>query len=91
MGTILSILDLVVVLVVVISVSRAVWEGPTESSRSLALSVLLILAFSIFGIVSLLAAAGLTTASAFNQGALFIFLVVTAIAAGVTWMNKPAR
>jgi hypothetical protein len=88
---ILSILDFVVTLVVVISISRAVWKGPSKSSRSLALSLLLTLAFSVFGLVSLLGAAGLTAGSAYSQRALLIFLVAIAIAVYLSWVNKPAQ
>jgi hypothetical protein len=88
--TILSILDFVVVLAVVISLSRAVWKGPSESSRSLALTSLLTVAFIIFGLVSLVAAAGLSAGSAFNQRALLISLVAIAAAIYMSWVNKPA-
>jgi phosphatidylglycerophosphate synthase len=91
MPIILSFLDFLVIFVVVISVSRAVWTGPSESSHSLALSIFLALAFIILGIVSLLAASGLTDNSAFNQGALLIFLVATAITACISWVKRPSQ
>ena len=70
MAIILRILDLVVVLLVVMNVSRAVWKA-----QSLVLSVFVTAAVAIFGLVSLLAASGLTAGSAFDQGALLAFLV----------------
>jgi hypothetical protein len=91
MGAILSILDVAVVLFAVISLSRAVWKGPTQSSRSLALSIVLTVAFMILGLVSVSAAAGLAADSLFNQGALLLFLTAIAIVASVSWTDKPAR
>jgi hypothetical protein len=44
----------------------------------------------IFGIVSILAASGLTDNTGFNQGALLIFLVATAIASWLSWGKSPA-
>jgi hypothetical protein len=91
MASILSILDFAVVLLVVISVSRAVWKGPSGNSGSLVLSLCTAAALAIFGVVSLLAASGLTDRSAFHQGALLIFLVAIAVTSGVSWANKPVR
>lgn len=75
MGMVLSILDVLVVLGVVIGVSRAVWNG----GKSRVLSGFIIAAMIIFGTVSFTAANGLTSASPFNQWALFIALVAIAI------------
>ena len=86
MSLILGILDFIVVFVVVISVWRAIWKA-----RWLALSVLVTVAVAIFGLVSLLAASGLTDLSAFHQGALLIFLVATAAVSVVSFGNKPIR
>jgi hypothetical protein len=91
MAAILSILDIAVVLLAVISLSRAVWKGPTENSGSLVLSIVLTVAFTIFGLVSISAAAGLAADSLFNQGALLIFLTAIAIVATLSWTGKPAR
>lgn len=85
MGTFLSILDIVVVLLVVFTVARAVWIG-APSSPLLASSVTL--ALLIFGTVSLCAADGLTTNTTFNQSALFIYL---AAIAAVTQAAKPNK
>ena len=95
MATALLILDLLVVLTVVLSVSRAVWVA----ARSKALALVIIAAMIIFGLVSLSAANGLTFASSFNQWALLIFLVVIAVVARISWqpaasaplMEKSAR
>ena len=90
MSSALSVLDFAVVLLVVMSVLRAVSKGPSAGSGSALLSVLLALALMIFGMVSIMAASGLTDNSDFNQGALVIFLVATAITAGMSWMAKSA-
>ena len=91
MATILSILDFVVVLMVVMNIALAIWREPSGNSSSLALSVPVTAAAAIFGLVSLLAASGLTTSAAFNQGALLIFLVATAVATRMWRVKKPVQ
>ena len=88
MTTFLVILDFLVVLAVVVSVSRAVWNGQSESSRSVLLSGLIVLAMLVFGLVSMSAASGLTSSSSSNQVALLIFLVAIAIVALMSWTDK---
>ena len=88
MTTFLVILDFLVVLAVVVSVSRAVWNGQSESSRSVLLSALTVLAMLIFGLVSMSAASGLTSSSSSNQVALLIFLVAIAIVALMSWADQ---
>lgn len=88
MTTFLVILDFLVVLAVVVSVSRAVWNGQSESSRSVLLSALIVLAMLIFGLVSMSAASGLTSSSSSNQVALLIFLVAIAIVALMSWADQ---
>ena len=84
MGTILSILDLLVVLLVVISVAQAVWKGPS----SLLLSGLVVLAMLAFGLVSFVAAWGLAGTSLLTQGLLFVGLGVIAILSRAFWANQ---
>ena len=88
MTTFLMILDFLVVLAVVVSVSRAVWNGQSESSRSVLLSGLIVLAMLVFGLVSMSAASGLTSSSSSNQVALLIFLVAIAIVALMSWTDQ---
>jgi predicted neutral ceramidase superfamily lipid hydrolase len=88
MGIILGILDFVVVVAVVMSVSRAVWNGQSQSSRSVLLSALIGLVMLVFGLVSFTAAYGLAENSSFNQGALLIFLVAIGVAARISWADK---
>jgi hypothetical protein len=82
MGIVLIIADLLVLLAIVISVSRAV-----RGSGSL-LTVCIVIALLVFATVSFTAASGLAQSSAFNQGVLFAFLIVTAIVARVSWAPK---
>ena len=86
MAIILRILDFMVVLLVVMNVSRAVWKA-----QSLVLSVFVTAAVAIFGLVSLLAASGLTAGSAFHQGALLVFLVAIAVATNMSRASKPVQ
>ncbi len=88
MTTFLGTLDVLVVLAVVVSVSRAVWNGQSANSRSVLLSGLIVLAMCVFGLVSMSAASGLTSSSSSNQFALLIFLVAIAIVALMAWADK---
>ena len=91
MRIILSIADVFIVLGVVITVSRAVWRGQSEQSRSLLLSACILLALLIFALVSFTAAYGLAEGSSFNQVALLIVLVVIAVVARIGWANNTAQ
>lgn len=88
MSAILSIADLLVLLTIVISVSRAVRKGQPSSSGSLLLTACIVVALLIFATVSFTAASGLAESSALNQGVLLAFLIVTAIVARVSWAPK---
>ncbi len=83
MGIVLIIADLLVLLTIVISVSRAV-----RGSGSLLLTVCIVIALLVFATVSFTAASGLAQSSAFNQGVLLAFLIVTVIVARVSWAPK---
>lgn len=87
----LAIADVIVVLAVVFTVSRAVWRGQSDGSRSVLLSACIVLALLIFGLVSFTAAYGLAESSSFNQLALLIALVAIAIVARIGWANQPAQ
>jgi hypothetical protein len=88
MGIILTIADLLVLLTIVISVSRAVRNGRPSGSGQLLLTVCIVIALLVFATVSFTAASGLAQSSAFNQAALLAFLIVTAIVARVSWAPK---
>jgi hypothetical protein len=89
MGIILSIADLLVLLAIVVSASRAVWKGQSQGFGPLLLSICIVLAMLIFATVSFTAAYGLAESSSLGRVVLLIFLVVTAIVARVAWANKP--
>jgi len=88
MGTILIIADLLVLLTIVISVSRAVRNGQASGSGQTLLTVCIVIALLVFATVSFTAASGLAQSSSLNQGVLLAFLIVTAIVARVSWAPK---
>lgn len=88
MGIILTIADVLVLLSLVISVSRAVRKGQPQGSGPLALTIVIVIALLIFATVSFCAASGLAQDSAFNQIALLIFLILIAIAARGSWARE---
>jgi hypothetical protein len=83
MGIVLIIADLLVLLTIVVSVSRAV-----RGSGSLLLTVCIVIALLVFATVSFTAASGLAQSSSLNQGVLLAFLIVTAIVARFSWAPK---
>jgi hypothetical protein len=89
MATILGIIDFVVVLLVVVNVILAVKKGVSADTTSPTLTVCMVVALVLFGLISFMGAYGLTEGSAFSQGALLIFLVATAIATSM-WRTKNA-
>ena len=89
MGIALSIADLLVLLTIVISASRAVRNGQSRGFGPLLLSICIALALLIFALVSFAAASGLAQSSSLNQVFLLAFLVVTAIVARFSWASKP--
>jgi hypothetical protein len=91
MGTVLSVIDFLVLLTIVISASRWVWKQPAQGFGPLLLSICITLALLIFATVSFTAAYGLAEGSSLGQGILLIFLVAIAIAARMSWANNPAE
>lgn len=89
MGIALSIADVLVLLAIVISASRAVRNSQSRGFGPLLLSICIVLAMLIFALVSFTAASGLAQSSPFNQGVLLAFLLATAIVARVSWATKP--
>lgn len=88
MGIVLIVADLLVLLTIVISVSRAVRYGQPSGSGSLLLTVCIVVALLIFATVSFTAASGLAQSSSLSQGVLLAFLIVTAIVARFSWAPK---
>lgn len=90
MGIVLSILDFLVLLTIVISVSRWVWKQPAQGFGPLLLSICITLALLIFATVSFTAAYGLAAGSSLSRGILLIFLIAIAILARMSWATNPA-
>jgi hypothetical protein len=89
MGIALSLADLLILLTIVISVSRTVRNGQSRGFGPLLLSICVLLALLVFGMVSFTAASGLAQSSSFlGQGVLLAFLVLTAVVARVSWASK---
>jgi hypothetical protein len=85
MGTILPIVDVLVLLGLVVSISRAVWNGQRQGSSPLALPAIIVIALIVFAIVSFCAASGLAERSPLNQLALLVFLILIAVVASASW------
>jgi hypothetical protein len=91
MGTVLSVIDFLVLLTIVISASRWVWKQPAQGFGPLLLSICITLALLIFATVSFTAASGLAAGSSLDQGILLIFLVAIAVATRMSWANNPVE
>jgi len=91
MGSLLAVLDLVVLLLLVASILRTARKEVPEGPGSLVLSICLALVLIIFGTVSFAAYLGLVEVSSFLTRV--IFLVVLLGMAGLlrlSWAGKPA-
>jgi len=91
MGIALSVIDFLVLLTIVISVSRWVWKQPAQGFGPLLLSICITLAVLIFATVSFTAAYGLAAGSSLSQVILLIFLIAIAIVARISWASNPAE
>jgi hypothetical protein len=91
MGIALSIIDFLVLLTIVVSVSRWVWKQPEQGFGPLLLSICITLAVLTFATVSFTAAYGLAAGSSLSQIILLVFLVAIAIVARISWANSPAE
>jgi hypothetical protein len=91
MGTLLSILDFIVLLVLVVSVLRAAKKEIPEGPASIVLSICLALVLIIFGTVSFTAYLGLVEVSSSLTRVMFL-VVLLAMAAllRVPWAGKSA-
>jgi hypothetical protein len=85
MGIVLRIADLLVLLTIVISVTRAVRNGPSQGVGAQLLSICIVVAVLIFALVSFTAASELAASSSLNQIVLLMFLVLTAVVARLSW------
>ena len=91
MGTLLSILDFLVLCLLVLSVLRIVWKELQPGSGSLILSLCVALALAILAIVSLTTYMGLVdVSSTFTQVIFLIVLLVMSALLRLAWSGKPA-
>jgi hypothetical protein len=89
MGTLLNILDFLVVCLLVLSVLRVVWKELQPGSGSLILSICLALVLAIFAIVSLTAYMGLVdVSSTFTRAIFLLILLVMAALLRSAWSSK---
>jgi hypothetical protein len=81
MGTLLGIVDFVVLLLLVVLILRTVWKEQPQGSGSLLLSICVALALIVFATVSFAAYLGLVeVSSSLTRG---IFLVILLVMAGL--------
>jgi hypothetical protein len=91
MGTLLMILDFIVLLLLVVQLPRTVWKEQPQGVGSLLLSIFIALAVIVFAIVSFGAFLGLVAGSSSLMRGIFL-LVLLGIAAvlRLSWGGKPA-
>lgn len=91
MGTLLAIVDFIVLLLLFVVTLRTAWKEQIQGSGSLVLSICLALAFAVFAIVSFSAYLGLVEASSsVMQGIFLLVLLVMAALLRLSWFQKPA-
>jgi hypothetical protein len=90
MGTLLSIADFVVLLLLVVLVLRAMWRELPRDSGSLVLSICVSVVLLVFAIVSFSAYIGLVEVSSLlTQGIFLVVLLVMAALIRLSWTAKP--
>jgi len=90
MGTLLSILDFVVLLLLVLLVPRTVWKELPRGSGSLVLSICVSLVLIVFAIVSFSSYLGLVeVSSSLTRGIFLVILLGMAALLRLSWVSKP--
>jgi hypothetical protein len=91
MGTLLGILDFIVLLLIVASALRALRKERPEGSASLVLSLCVALALIVFGTVSITAYLGLVeVVSSLTHVIFLVILLVMAAIISQSWSGEPA-
>lgn len=91
MGTILSILDFIVILLLALAVLRRIWNEQQQGSGSLVLTICVAAALIVLVLVSLAAYQGLVgVSSSLMQGIFLLILLVMAVLIRSSWTGKPA-
>jgi cytochrome c biogenesis factor len=89
MGTLLGIVDFIVLLLLVVHVPRTVWKEQPQGFGSLLLSIFIALALVVFAIVSFAAFLGLVQASSsLMRGIYLVVLLGMAAVLRLSWMGK---
>jgi len=90
MGTLLGIVDFIVLLLLVVQVPRTVWKEQPHDFGSLLLSIFIALALIVFAIVSFAAFLGLVQASSsLMRGIYLLVLLGMAAVLRLSWVGKP--
>jgi hypothetical protein len=90
MGTLLGIVDFIVLVVLVVQVPRAVSKEQPHGFGSLLLSIFIALALIVFATVSFAAFLGLVEASSsLTRGIFFVVLLGMAALLRLSWAGKP--
>jgi hypothetical protein len=91
MGTLLGIVDFIVLLLLVVQVPRTVWKEQPQGFGSQLLSIFIALALIVFAIVSFVAFLGLVEASSsLMRGIYLLVLLGMAAVLRLSWVGKPA-
>lgn len=91
MGTLLGIVDFIVLLLLVVQIPRMVWKEQPQGIGSLLLSIFIALAVIIFATVSFAAFLGLVQASSsLMRGIYLVALLVDAGLLRLSCVGKPA-
>jgi len=91
MGTLLGILDFIVLLLLVVQIPRTVWKEQPQGFGSQLLSVFIALAVIVFAIVSFAAFLGLVEASSsLMRGIYLLVLLGMAAVLRLSWVGKQA-
>ncbi len=91
MGTLLGIVDFIVLLLLVVQVPRTVWKEQPHGFGSLLLSIFIALALIVFATVSFAAFLGLVEASSsLMRGIFLVVLLGMAAVLRLSWVGKPA-
>lgn len=91
MGTILSILDFIILFLLALAVLRAVWKEQQVGSGPLLLTICVALALVVVAFVSFAAYQGLVgVTSSLTQGIFLLILLVMAVLIRFSWTGKPA-
>jgi len=91
MGTILSILDVIILLLLALAVLRRIWKEQEHGSGSFLLTICVAAALIVLVLVSLAAFQGLLgVSSSLMQGIFLLILLVMAALIRSSWTGKPA-